>query len=173
MRPAIVSRLEKGEDPIAFRQQLAEDRALTPLQLRAALAEVETQIPITKKKALLMKVKEAENRQKASERNHQAWDLVDPDRTNKETDVEKGLILAGEAVQLSPNNSDHLDTLAWALYENGDFDTAIETSKLALQHAAENLKTQFQTQIDRLQKQIEEKRIEEPKVSEELQEQTQ
>ena len=114
-----------------------------------------------------------ENRQKALERNNQAWDLVDPDRTDKETDVEKGLLLAREAVQLSPHNSNYLDTLAWALYENGDFDTAIETSKLALQHAAENKKTLFQTQLDRLQKQVEAKRLEEPIENKERQEPTQ
>ena len=81
--------------------------------------------------------------------------------------------MAREAVQLSPHNSDYLDTLAWALYENGDFDTAIETSKWALQHSTEDRKPEFQTHLDRLQKQVEAKRLEELKENKERQEQAQ
>ena len=67
--------------------------------------------------------------------NSAAWALVDPDREDKDTDVERGLRLARLAVKRKgPSIHPPLhDTLAWALFANGQYEEAIASSEKALE----------------------------------------
>jgi tetratricopeptide (TPR) repeat protein len=66
--------------------------------------------------------------------NNAAWALVDPDREDKDTDIERGLRLARRAVSVRASiyPPSH-DTLAWALLANGQYEEAIASSEKALE----------------------------------------
>ncbi len=86
--------------------------------------------------------------------NSRAWPLVDPDRTNKDTNVALGLRLMRAAVEGAPGNSAIHDTLAWALFANSLYDEAIAASEKALELATEETKSNYQGYLDRLKKMI-------------------
>ncbi|MCH2100833.1 MAG: tetratricopeptide repeat protein, partial [Planctomycetes bacterium] len=90
-----------------------------------------------------------------------AWELVDPDRKDLDTDVAEGLRLIEAA--LTAHDPKYLchhggdcpyDTLAWAHYANGNYDEAISASKRALELAPEERKTMYEGYLDRLQRMI-------------------
>ena len=64
-----------------------------------------------------------------------AWDIVDPDRDDMETDVALGLRLARAAVDQEPREPEFRWTLAWALFANGLHDEALAESERALELA--------------------------------------
>ena len=97
----------------------------------------------------------------ARDLNSKAWSLVDPDRSDQETDVELGLRLARAGVQLGPDEFNVRDTLAWALFFNGEYEEAVAESERALGLAPESEKEKFQGILDRLRGMIEEARAEE------------
>jgi tetratricopeptide (TPR) repeat protein len=72
--------------------------------------------------------------------NDRAWALVDPDRPNRETDVELGLQLARQALDLASEQCDSRDTLAWALFANGLEEEALKESEKALELAPDEQK---------------------------------
>jgi hypothetical protein len=86
--------------------------------------------------------------------NTRAWPLVNPDRTNKDTDVALGLRLIVTAVESAPGNSGIHDTLAWALFANSLYDKAIAASEKALELASEAEKEAYQGYLERLKQMV-------------------
>jgi tetratricopeptide (TPR) repeat protein len=90
-----------------------------------------------------------------NELNEIAWPLVDPDRSERDTDLVLGLALARAAVDGAPEEASYYDTLAWALFANGLYEEAIQASKDALRLAAEDDKADYQQYLERLRQMIE------------------
>lgn len=78
------------------------------------------------------------------ELNSEAWDLVDPVGVNPQADVELGLRLAEAAVSLAPEETSVRDTLAWALFANGQYEEAIAASQKALDISPDDQKEEYQ-----------------------------
>jgi WD40 repeat protein len=97
---------------------------------------------------------------KVEDSNRFAWKIVDPDREDSATNVEEGLRLAREATAWDPSSSSAADTLAWALFANELFEEALVESKRALALASEVDRRDYQEYLLRLQKLIDEARIE-------------
>jgi tetratricopeptide (TPR) repeat protein len=104
--------------------------------------------------ATLEQLGKAESGPSLSQLNNRAWALIDPDRTDKETDVALGLRLARAAVEAAPGDSGIRNTLAWALFANGLYDEAIAVSEKALELAPEAEKDAYQGYLDRLRSMI-------------------
>jgi WD40 repeat protein len=94
--------------------------------------------------------------------NDQAWELVDPDRRNKGSDVALGLRLARVVVDLQTTQFALRDTLAWALFANGLHDEALVESAKALELADEAGKDDYQGYLDRMRAMIKEARSNPP-----------
>jgi WD40 repeat protein len=92
----------------------------------------------------------------AGEKNDTAWDLVNPDRENLDTDVQLALRSIRIVVKEVPDEPLYADTLAWALYANGLFGEAIKASERAIKLAPEGEKTEYQGYLDRLKKMVDE-----------------
>ncbi|HBF23612.1 MAG TPA: hypothetical protein DDW23_07350 [Planctomycetes bacterium] len=101
--------------------------------------------------------------------NQRAWKLVDPDRLDRETDVIRGLELIQDAISwdkergadrgevdrlCSHGGSCPLDTLAWALYANGQYPEAIKAAQQALELAAKDQREECQDSLARLKAMI-------------------
>jgi hypothetical protein len=86
--------------------------------------------------------------------NFRAWDLVDPDRDEMQTDVALALRLARASVELRPEDSASRNTLAWALFANNHFDEAVVESTSVLRIALEDDKVKSQVYLDRLHAKI-------------------
>ncbi|MDE0890984.1 MAG: hypothetical protein OSB14_02220, partial [Planctomycetota bacterium] len=67
----------------------------------------------------------------------------------------------GKLDRLREMIADAHDTLAWALFFNGEYEEAVAESERALGLAPEGTKEQFQGQLDRLRGMIDEARAEE------------
>jgi tetratricopeptide (TPR) repeat protein len=87
--------------------------------------------------------------------NDKAWALVDPDREDKDTDVALALRLTRMAIEIAPENSNLLDTHAWALFANGLHAEALTASALALELAPGDDKDDYQGYVDRMRSLIE------------------
>jgi WD40 repeat protein len=84
-----------------------------------------------------------------------AWDLVDPDRIQRDTDVGLGLRLARAAVEWAPEGNAERDTLAWALFANGKFEEAVAASKEALDLARNpSQEVAYQGYLDRIEAEV-------------------
>jgi tetratricopeptide (TPR) repeat protein len=94
----------------------------------------------------------------ASDLNSAAWDLVDPDREEKDTDVALALRMTRVAIELTPANYALRDTLAWALFANGLHDEALVESAKALELADEADKDDYQGYLDRMRAMVKEAR---------------
>jgi tetratricopeptide (TPR) repeat protein len=92
----------------------------------------------------------------ADDLNNEAWDLVDPDRENKDTDVVLALRLTRQAIEVAPEDYMLRDTHAWALFANGLHDEALVESARALELAPEDEKDDYQGYLDRMRAMIEE-----------------
>ena len=106
----------------------------------------------------------AEDRGNPSSRdlNKHAWDLVDPDREDKDTDVALALRLTRMAIEIAPVDSTLRDTHAWALFSNGLYDEALVESAKALELADEGDKDDYQGYLDRMRAMVEEARSDPP-----------
>ncbi len=91
-----------------------------------------------------------------------AWDLVDPDREDRDTDVVLALRLTRKAIELAPEDDALRDTHAWALFANGLYDEALVESAKALELAGEANKDGYQGYLDRMRAMVEEARSEPP-----------
>jgi WD40 repeat protein len=69
------------------------------------------------------------------ELNEEAYELVDPDRFARDTDVDRALKLARLCVARAPDHHDYHDTLAWALFAVGRIEEALAESERALELA--------------------------------------
>lgn len=88
-----------------------------------------------------------------------AWSLVDPERVDRETDTQLGLLLIQSAASLYPAEflpPPILDTLAWAHYANGQFAEAVAASQAALDKVPEEAKAEYQDYLDRIVRAVEE-----------------
>jgi hypothetical protein len=94
--------------------------------------------------------------------NSRAWDLVDPDREDKDTDVAMALRLTRMGIKLAPEDSALRDTHAWALFANGLHDEALVESARALELADEADKDDYQGYLDRMRAMIAEARAASP-----------
>ncbi|MGE4614024.1 MAG: protein kinase, partial [Planctomycetota bacterium] len=110
--PIILAKFESGEDQPSIRNWIHQNASLTPIQKRAS-------------ESLLVDCF-GKYGASAQQLNKEAWTRVDPDREDRETDVELALKLIRFALQMQPDHYAAQDTLAWALYENGLYDEAIE-----------------------------------------------
>ena len=90
----------------------------------------------------------------ASDLNGVAWDLVDPDREEKNTDIALALRMTRVAIELVPQDPALRDTLAWALFANGLHDEALVESAKALELADEAGKDEYQGYLDRMRAMI-------------------
>jgi hypothetical protein len=88
--------------------------------------------------------------------NEKAWNLVDPDREDEDTDVALALRLTRLGIELAPEDSSLRDTHAWALFANGLHDEALIESARALELAPEDEKDDYQGYLDRMRAMIEE-----------------
>lgn len=95
----------------------------------------------------------------SSELNGFVWPLVDPDRTNQETDYSLGLVLIREAVAQNPNEAPLYDTLAWALFANGLWEEAVAASTTALEKAPADSKEEYQGYLDRMKQATDKARL--------------
>ena len=98
----------------------------------------------------------------AAKLNADAWDIVDPDREDKDTDVALGLRMIRVAVDLQTTQSFFRDTLAWALFANGLHDEALVESAKALELADEADKDDYQGYLDRMRAMIKKARSDPP-----------
>ena len=96
------------------------------------------------------------------ELNEDAWDIVDPDREDKDTDVALGLRMTRVAIELAPAFDALRDTHAWALFANGLYDEALVESAKALELADEADKDDYQGYLDRMRAMVEETRSDPP-----------
>ncbi len=104
--------------------------------VQKALAEDKTLTPMLRDRAIsLARVR---GNARSEQLNSIAWPLADPDRDDKDTDVELALKCARQAVSQSPGSPNMRDTLAWALFANGLFVEAISTAEIALELASEH-----------------------------------
>ncbi|HJM39949.1 MAG TPA: hypothetical protein QGG59_07530 [Planctomycetota bacterium] len=101
-----------------------------------------------------VRMAKAEGRPTPSHLNELAWPLVYPDREDKNTDTALALRLIHVAVKEEPEDRMFLDTLAWALFENGLYAEAIAASEKALGIAPEAEKSNYQGYLDRLKKMV-------------------
>ncbi|HJM57758.1 MAG TPA: hypothetical protein QF446_10565, partial [Planctomycetota bacterium] len=106
----------------------------------------------------------AEDRGNPSSRdlNKHAWELVDPDREDKDTDVALALRLTRAGIKLAPEYDALRDTHAWAFFANGLHDEALVESAKALELADEGDKVAFQGYLDRMRAMVEEARADPP-----------
>ena len=88
----------------------------------------------------------------AGELNERAWPLVDPNRTEKDTDVELALRLARAGVRLAPKDWAVRGTLAWALHETGHRAEAITACEKAVELAPRPRETVYRSYLDRLRR---------------------
>ncbi|MFT5284244.1 MAG: hypothetical protein ACI8TQ_000400 [Planctomycetota bacterium] len=114
------------------------------LQLMLRAERHEEYISLKHERDAYMAVREA------NDLNGIAWSLVNPDRTDHETDILRGLDLARKAVALEPADHAIRDTLAWALFANGFHDEAINASMKALELAPDEEKEEFRSTLERL-----------------------
>ena len=77
-----------------------------------------------------------------------AWALVDPGRSNEDTDVALGLRLARGLISASPVDVAYSDTLAWALFANGLYEEGLAESERALGLAEEGQKADFRGYLE-------------------------
>jgi hypothetical protein len=94
--------------------------------------------------------------------NESAWDLVDPDREEKDSDVALGLRMTRVGIELAPEDFMLRDTHAWALFANGLYDEALVESAKALELADEDKKEEYQGYLDRMRAMVEEARADPP-----------
>jgi hypothetical protein len=86
----------------------------------------------------------------------QAWNLIDPVRDDRNSDVARALRLAWVATEFASEDQNNHRVLAWALYANGHYAEAIAKSLLALELAGQSDKGEYQADLDRLGKAIDE-----------------
>ena len=94
--------------------------------------------------------------------NEKAWNLVDPDREDKDTDVALALRMTRVGVELAPEYDALRDTHAWALFANGLYDEALVESAKALELVDEEDKEDYQGYLDRMRAMVEEARADSP-----------
>ncbi len=88
--------------------------------------------------------------------NSLAWPLVDPDRRQRDSDVELGLRLAREASLGDPGNYSTQDTLAWALFANGFHDEALQIADRVIRLSPDSQKKDAKQVVDRMKRLISE-----------------
>jgi tetratricopeptide (TPR) repeat protein len=66
--------------------------------------------------------------------NNRAWEIVDPDG-EPGGDLERALDYARYVIEQEPEEPNYLDTHAWACYQNGLYDEALESCERALEAA--------------------------------------
>ncbi|MDP6946916.1 MAG: hypothetical protein QF464_22390, partial [Myxococcota bacterium] len=93
---------------------------------------------------------------------YMAWDLVDPDREDRDTDVALALRLTRKGIELAPEDSDLRNTHALALFANGLHDEALEQSAKALELADEADKDDYQGYLDRMRAMVKKARTDPP-----------
>jgi len=98
----------------------------------------------------------------ASDLNGVAWDLVDPDREEKNTDIALALRMTRVAIELVPQDPALRDTHAWALFANGLLDEALIESAKALELADEADKDEYQGYLDRMRAMVKKARSDPP-----------
>jgi tetratricopeptide (TPR) repeat protein len=150
--PIILAKFESGEDQPSIRNWIHQNASLTPIQKRAS-------------ESLLV---DCFGKYGASvqQLNMEAWTSVDPDREDRETDVELALKLIRVCLQMQPDCYAAQDTLAWALYENGLYDEAIEVVQKLLGVLPDEGKDTIQESLGRLNQLIEKKLSDAPTTSE-------
>jgi len=77
-----------------------------------------------------------------------AWELVDPERADDDTDAALGLRLARLLTGSAPDDAAYSDTLAWALFANGLYEEALAESERALGLAEEGKKADFRGYLE-------------------------
>jgi len=90
------------------------------------------------------------------ELNNVAWSVVSPNR-DKKTDprlAELALHIAKRSSELSPDNGNHLDTLACAYYATGDYASAIATEEQAVRILKEKSTDRPNSQLEEFQKRL-------------------
>jgi hypothetical protein len=101
--------------------------------------------------------------QDANDLNNKAWDLVDPDRENEDTDVALALRMTRKGIEVAPEDYALRDTHAWALFANGLYDEALVESARALELAPERGKESYRKgYLDRMRAMVEEARSDPP-----------
>ncbi len=86
--------------------------------------------------------------------NSKAWDLVDPDRSNLDSDVAFGLRLARVAIDHDPSKPQYQDTIAWAFFANQLFDQALAASEQALA-LSDSDDQEYQGYLERMKRMVE------------------
>ncbi|HJM40128.1 MAG TPA: hypothetical protein QGG59_08430, partial [Planctomycetota bacterium] len=129
-----------------FRTHIFLEPVLAALKADASLSQADRQEAV--------RMAKAEGRPTPNDLNDLAWPLVDPDREDKNTDTAFALRLIHVAVKEEPEDCMFLDTLAWALFENGIYAEAIAASEKALALAPEAEKSNYQGYLDRLKKMV-------------------
>ena len=129
-----------------FRTHIFLEPVLAALKADASLSQEDRQEAV--------RMAKAEGSPSPSYLERLAWRLVSPDREDKNTDTALALRLIHVAVKEEPEDRMFLDTLAWALFENGLYAEAIAASEKALGIAPEAEKSNYQGYLDRLKKMI-------------------
>ncbi|MDQ7012319.1 MAG: redoxin family protein [Planctomycetota bacterium] len=82
-----------------------------------------------------------------------AWNMVDPDSDYPKSDPKLGLKIAKRAAELTEGKSAPvLDTLAWAYYQAGMKDKAVETQTKAIALLKGDAKKQYVESLERMKK---------------------
>ncbi len=82
-----------------------------------------------------------------------AWNMVDPDSEYPKSDPKLGLKIAQRAAELTEGKSAPvLDTLAWAYYQAGMKDKAVETQTKAIALLTGDAKKQYVESLERMKK---------------------
>jgi tetratricopeptide (TPR) repeat protein len=92
----------------------------------------------------------------AADLNAVAWASVDPNIESAGADVEHALRLARAAATLSPTDAGVRDTLAWALFANGEHEAAVAASERALELAGSDDAREYQGTLETLRAKVKE-----------------